>query len=314
MTNLVELYLTDIKTHLGDDQEDILLELRSNIEASIEAKEDELEQPLKDEQIAEILKKVGHPIKVASQFKKQQYLIGPELYLAFTQVLKYALLAVVAIQALLLIAGYYLGNSEGLSFGVLIYRILHTGINVAMIVTGVFIVLEYYGQKITWYNNWEPLVFLQSKKLPANRQVSISNIISDAVLFLWWNNWFQIDTTLPFLGGLPIVATDVYAEVFIPVNAILVSSLIFSSWQLLNNAWNKVTLRVAIAIDLTTLVLLGYMLSAKGYFMAVNNAQEYDLILDHINLVAMLILVVIAGFIVYDLYRHTKNWQKLNSL
>ncbi|XOV78481.1 MAG: hypothetical protein ACFHVJ_16255 [Aestuariibacter sp.] len=312
MTNLIENYLTAVESHLTDNQEDILQELRSNIEATIEAKEEESDSTLSEAEIAEVLKRFGHPLKAASQFNEQQYLIGPGLYLPYLQVMKFSLFGVIGIQAIMMVVQRMIADGHSLSFTGLLSGIVETGIMVAIMVTLTFAVMEYYGQKLSWYSSWNPLQTLKNQRVAADRQDAITNVISDSVLFLWWNDWFGFKSVLPFPNDFPITASDIYGAVFLPVNILLIISLLFYSWQLLNNAWDKYSIAIAVVIDIATLVILGYMLSARNYFTTIESTPELSLMLERINFSASMIIIVIFGFVSYDLYKHLRCWIKLS--
>lgn len=311
MTGLIDNYLTQIQSHLCDDNEDILLELRSDIESEIEALESGQEYPVTNEQIAAVLKRYGHPLTVASQYRQQQYLIGPGLYLPYTQVLKYSLYIVIAIQALMVVVQRMISDAHALSVAGLFSGIIETGFIVAASVTLIFAALEYYGEKVSWFTEWDPVKSLGSRTVSGSRQDAVSNVITDSVVFLWWNDWFGFGGRLPFPGDFPVVATGIYDIIFMPVNALLVISLLFYSWQLLNNTWNKISLSIAVLTDVATLTILTYLLNNRTYFALTEQTPELVLMVERINFSAYLVLWVITGVVLYDLYQHAMRFRQL---
>ena len=68
--DLLDRYLDAVQRHLPwDRQDDILAELRANLESQLEDKEEELGRPLTKEEAEAWLKKIGPPIQVAGRYK-----------------------------------------------------------------------------------------------------------------------------------------------------------------------------------------------------------------------------------------------------
>ena len=78
---LLDRYLQAVKKYLPTRrQDDIIAELRANMESQIEDKESELGRPLTQGEMEDLLRKMGSPLKVASRYQSQQYLIGPTFF------------------------------------------------------------------------------------------------------------------------------------------------------------------------------------------------------------------------------------------
>ena len=80
--DVIERYLEAVAAQLSvEDREDIVAELRDLILSRIEAREDELDRALSDEEKEAILHEIGHPLVVAARYRKgPDSLIGPELF------------------------------------------------------------------------------------------------------------------------------------------------------------------------------------------------------------------------------------------
>jgi hypothetical protein len=90
---LLDRYLQAVRKYLPlRRQDDIIAELRANMESQIEDRESELGRPLTQGEFEDFLRKMGHPMLVASRFQPQQYLIGPTLFPMYLYVLRIALL------------------------------------------------------------------------------------------------------------------------------------------------------------------------------------------------------------------------------
>lgn len=106
--DLLERYLQAVGRHLpANGKKDTLAELRANLLAQIEAREEESGHSLTEDEVATILERHGMPVLVATQYMPQQYLIGPGLFPIYWITMKRSLpllvLAYAAVQAVPLI-------------------------------------------------------------------------------------------------------------------------------------------------------------------------------------------------------------------
>ena len=86
---LLDRYLQAVKKHLPwQRQDDIIAELRANLEAQLEDKEAELGRPLTTGEAEDWLKQMGPPMQVAARYQPQQYLIGPAVFPTYWFVLR----------------------------------------------------------------------------------------------------------------------------------------------------------------------------------------------------------------------------------
>jgi hypothetical protein len=89
---MIDRYLQAVKFALSPAQrDDIIKELRDSILSQVEEKEATLGRPLNEDEQAEMLKKLGSPIELASRYRKQQYLIGATMLPIYWKVLKASL-------------------------------------------------------------------------------------------------------------------------------------------------------------------------------------------------------------------------------
>ncbi len=98
---LLERYLLAVKKHLPKQgQEDILAELRANLESQIEEREAEMGRPADAAEQEAWLKQIGSPMQMAARFQPQQYLIGPAVFPYFRFVLMKAMAICALVYAL----------------------------------------------------------------------------------------------------------------------------------------------------------------------------------------------------------------------
>lgn len=88
---LIDRYLYAVGRYLpAKRRDDLLAELRANILASVEDRQEELGRPLTQDEVEAILKQHGHPMLVAARYWPQQYLIGPTVFPYYWHVMKLA--------------------------------------------------------------------------------------------------------------------------------------------------------------------------------------------------------------------------------
>jgi hypothetical protein len=145
---LLDRYLQAVKRHLPwQRQDDIIAELRANLEAQLEDKEAALGRPLTKEEAEEWLKQIGPPIQVAARYQRQQYLIGPAIFPTYSFILKLVLAwstVLYAIAKVVEIAAKGLGGEALLGVALHLPGMWLTG---AAIVTLIFAVIELTGAK-----------------------------------------------------------------------------------------------------------------------------------------------------------------------
>ena len=90
-TNLLARYLQAIGDHLPSaTREDVLAELRANLQAQLDDRAEELNRPLTEPEVAAILQQHGRPILVAARYLPQQSLIGPAIFPYYLMTLRKA--------------------------------------------------------------------------------------------------------------------------------------------------------------------------------------------------------------------------------
>ena len=75
---LIDRYLQAVKAALPKSQrDDIVKELSDSILSQVEEREAALDRPLTEDEQAELLKKLGNPVLLASRYRNQEALISP---------------------------------------------------------------------------------------------------------------------------------------------------------------------------------------------------------------------------------------------
>src|SRR6266700_1152099 len=86
---LLDRYLQAERKHLPwERQDDIIAELRANLESQVEEKEEDLGRPMTTAEVEAWLKELGPPMLMAARYHAPRYLIGPALFPTYWYVLK----------------------------------------------------------------------------------------------------------------------------------------------------------------------------------------------------------------------------------
>ena len=224
--DLLERYLQAVRTHLpASQQDDIVKELNENLRAQIEDRESAAGRALREDELAEILKKHGHPMFVALRYRQTRHVIGSTLFPVYWFVMKIILALVgigYAVSALVLIAQ---GRSLlGIIGGVFNYAA--AVLPIFAMVTIIFAVLDISNSRFRllekatkdWNEKFNP------RRLPALRPVSDSpdakpiprfktafDLFFNVAFLLWWIRVSPIRNLalIVALGPLGLAANDI---------------------------------------------------------------------------------------------------------
>jgi hypothetical protein len=90
---LLDRYLEAVRRHLPwKRQDDIIAELKANLEDQLEEREASLGRPMTSAEAQEWVRQLGPPFQMAARYQPQQYLIGPGLFPIFRYVLRLGLM------------------------------------------------------------------------------------------------------------------------------------------------------------------------------------------------------------------------------
>jgi hypothetical protein len=162
-TDLLERYLHAVGEHFpAATREDVLAELRANLQAQIDDRSEELNRALTDPEVAAILKVHGRPIVVAARYLPQQYLIGPAIFPYYLMTLRRAAPLVLVIcflaQSSRLLYVHTLGDLiSGILFS--LGRVIPDLIVITFWITLAFAIAEYtfnhHNAKVVGFD-WDP--------------------------------------------------------------------------------------------------------------------------------------------------------------
>lgn len=147
-TDLLERYLQAIRKFLPWNlsrarQQDILAELRANLESQLEERQADLGRPLTEGEMIDWIKQLGSPIHVAARYQPTQYLIGPAIFPMYLYVIRLALLWAFGVSVVVNATLLWAGAPNAGSVSEAIFSIPGILFTAAAWVTLIFAALEY---------------------------------------------------------------------------------------------------------------------------------------------------------------------------
>lgn len=329
---LFERYLQAVKKYLPRNrQDDILAELRANLEAQIEEREEELGRPLTEGEMTDWLKQLGSPVQVAGRYQAQQYLIGPAIFPLYWYVLRMAMLwgAVVycVVNTVLIATGA--AGAPGVAEAVV--RLPGVLMTVAAWVTLAFAVLEFVSTRypsvcpqIPGFSAvWSPgsLPPLEREENRGKGSSSFAHVAAEMIFGYIFLVWLLLIPHYPFLlagpgirilEASPYRLTPVWMEFYWIVLALNVIQLAWNSFRLWRGTWQQPRTAVNIVSKCMSLLSFAVLLAAPGhaYFALRNPAADqaqYGARLDQINAgiwhSVQIICLIVAIQLVWEVVR-----------
>lgn len=277
--DLLNRYLQAVGQYLpAKGKEDTLAELRANLLAQMEGREEELGRPLNNSEVAAVLAEHGRPVLVAARYLPQQYLIGPGLFPIYWITLKKSLplvaLLYVASQAAVMIGK---GGDDNYSIGAAIGHFPSVLLIFWAVMTLGFCIFE-YGQgrlfpRIQVSDKWDPMELPELTH--ADKQPSLVGGIADlivsllAIAFLLaipHQPYLLLGPGAPYLRGLPIGITPEWHIFYWQIVALMVAAIPLKVMTLFPGMarWRKGLNLATKALGILGLVVL---VQARSYFV-----------------------------------------------
>jgi hypothetical protein len=282
---LLDRYLEAVRKHLPwQRQDDIVAELRANLEAQLEEKEAALGRPLSAAEAEAWLKQLGSPMLMAAPYQPQQYLIGPAVFPIYRNVMKIAItwcaiIYTIATATTLLIKTPHLAD------------FFHALLNVPMIlittaawVTLVFAALEYamthHRVKVPGLNApapaWSPATLpqLDPGAFPGSKPPSYAKAVAELAFGYFFLIWLLLIPKHPYLllgpgayylASLPYRLAPVWVPAYWCVVALNVLQVGWYAYSLIRGRWQKPQRAAHLVLKAVGLVPIILLLTAKDH-------------------------------------------------
>jgi hypothetical protein len=294
---LLERYLEAVKKHLPwERQDDIIAELRANLEAQLEEKEAALGRPLTTAEMEDWLKTLGQPIQVAAGYQPQRYLIGPGFFPIYWYVLKLSVGWAAVIYSIVTVVTLFAGATPSATEWVgAIARIPWVLMITAAWVTAIFAAVEYgvlrKGFELKGIavppSNWSPgsLPPIASSGMDGKKPRSYAKAVAELVfgiLFLGWllmvpnHPWLILGPGTWILKFSPYQLSPALMHFYWCVVALNVLQLGWKIVDLFRGTWGASSRAQHIVFSLVGLIPLAALLSVPGHMFVLLRHPELD--------------------------------------
>ena len=262
--DLIDRYLAAIARRLpAAKADDIVAEIRDDLLNRLEAREDRLGRPLTKNEVSDLIKETGHPLVVASRYRSQQYLVGPDAFPFF--------LAALRLVALFLIVAFVVTAASRVVFdhadvGRTLLRSVGDLINSEMLAFGVltlvFVILERTGFPAQYVAKWRPQELPEVKQKQPSPWHSAFEVAAGVYFILWWCGLVPFPGYYTNAEGLTLNPDPIWTTIWWPVLALMVARLVYNIIQWLRPRWKVVRGVLSIATAAGALALLGVIYQA----------------------------------------------------
>ncbi len=294
--DLLDRYLQAVKKHLPwQRQDDIIAELRANLEAQVEDKEAALGRPLTAAEAEEWLKQVGPPMQMAARYQPQQYLIGPAVFPTYWLVLKLASTWAMVIYT---IASAVQIATERPNMTAVVEKLVSApGIlmTTAAWVTLIFAAVEYtvrrnpakYGPLAGFSADWAPSTLppVEAELASGKKRRSFASAVAEVIfgfLFLCWlllvpeHPYLLIGPGVAYTRVSPFQLAPVIVQFYwwvVAVNVLQVGWRLVALWR---GAWQQIQPLQSIALKAFGLIPIVILLSVRDHVWVLLKNPEMD--------------------------------------
>jgi hypothetical protein len=331
--DLLERYLQAVGQYLpAETKDDTIAELRSNLMEQIDAREEELGQPLDFADVAAILKEHGKPEVVALRYLPQRSLIGPAIYPFYTLTLARVLPLVVLVSFLAKGIEFVSVRHEslahalgGLALGVWLSLLIS-----AAIITIIFAAIEIArerGRLEAEWNEWDPA------KLPAVKaheamdfspKSMVKRVIELSVHCLWmayvlwipWHPFWILGPGVFYMDSLNVALGPVWHTFYELLIVLLVVQLAMKLLAFVPSA-QRAMMPMKIVTDLLGLATTGLLAASSTYFVAAGaaaNVQKIATVNQSVGLAFQIVFVIVLIGFVRDLWQYVKRAKPLRQM
>lgn len=223
---LLDRYLQAVRKILPwERQDDIVAELRANLESQLEDKQAELGRPLTPAEAEEWIRQLGSPVQMAAHYQPQRYLIGPAIYPVYLYILRLVSMWAIVIYCIVSTVTIVLGSPSAQAVADAAVRLPFVLIQVAAWVTAAFAAIEFIAIRFPdkcppiagFYARWSPgdLPPLEPPATPGIKRRSHAHAVTEAIFGFVFLAWLLLVPEYPYLMFGPGVAY-IYASPFHP--------------------------------------------------------------------------------------------------
>jgi hypothetical protein len=278
---LLDRYLEAVRRNLPwRRQDDIVAELRANLEAQLEDKESALGRPPTRDEAEAWLKQLGSPLQMAARYQPQQYLIGPALFPIYRLVLRTGLLWYTMIYVVVSVIQAAVSEHPGSALlagaGHLPWRLLYVaGWTTLSFAITEFVVARLPGKLRRWRPEWSPaslppLAARPWGPKPRTRAQAIAGLVLSIAGLAFWllapiHPYILLGPGAAYLKQIPFVFAPVCRTFYWWVAAISALQIAWCTVELALGLWPRTAGINRVAFAALALIPQSIMLVAPGH-------------------------------------------------
>jgi hypothetical protein len=275
--DLIDRYLAAIARRLpAAKADDIVAEIRDDLLTRQEVREEALGRPLTRDEVSALIKDMGHPFVVASRYRPQQYLIGPDAFPFFVATLRIVAIFLALVFAVTAASSVVFGHAD---IAQAVGRAMSNLLSSAMLgfgtVAAIFYALERTGFPAEHLAKWRPQELPEVKDKQPNAWGSAFEVAIGVYFILWWCGVVPFPTYYSNVKGLVLTPDPIWTALWWPVLALMVARLVYNVVQWLRPRWKMVQAAFAVGTAAGGLALLGVIFQA-GHWMTASGTLPAD--------------------------------------
>ncbi len=316
--DLLERYLQSVGEYLpARSKADTLAELRENLLAEMESREEELGRALTENETAEVLEKHGRPVLVAARYLPQQHLIGPAWFPIYWFALKKSFPFVVLIYVATQCITWFSQGEKGVDLGAVVGHFPGVILTFWAVLTLGFACFEYaegrYFHRVDLSKGWNPNEL--PKLEPAQgRQPSLVNRVANAVMAAVGIVWLLalpymlLGPRLGYLRQMPFTLTPDWHIVYWQMIFLLAVQLVLKTAMVFLHTARGWYNALEVIVQVSGLVILVIMLRVRTYLVpgttpAAMSLKDVTGLNALIHLGFQIALVVAVVKLLWDLWK-----------
>lgn len=317
---MIERYIYAVTKELPENYRDeVALDLKALIYEMIDDCDDQLSE---EQKIESVLRKLGHPKKLATKYRgKERYLIGPgyfDRYLFFIKIVLLSILIGISVS----VGMRALTSNEGVIEVIVdyLFTLFSASLQGLAWVTLVFALLEYYDVSLgaeSAADEWDPasLPLPPERKADISRGESVFSIIFSTVfliLFVLLSDrigiYYDIGSDYTFI---PLFNTEVLDNYLVLIVLVFIINILIEVIKVIKGKW---TIRLAVVTALLNIISAAVFITIINTMSIWNNEiiLEYEQFVPFsferliLGLTLLVIVVTIAesGTALYKAYRY----------
>lgn len=310
---MITNYLNNLEGYLPEtNKKEVREELESLILSQVEEQEDKLNRPLNRDEQAELLLKLGHPMRVASAYQSNQQLINKDYFPAYKEYLINILWIFAVLTSLAILPFSLAGGSIIKGLLNTFMEILENSVWIFFWVTAAFYWMQSEQTNLDWLYRWSPkrLIFT-SRKVNLSRPQTLFEMLFEICFLLVWNQMYISEHSFIGTDFTNLISlSENWQDLYWLVNALVGTSLLLNLYKLIIAGYTKRTLVIDVVHTAAYLVLLGYILQFDQLFiLSADQSKPFDWqkLEFYLDLNIRVLLAVVGLISVWDIVTSYKK-------